>query len=84
MDPNSVAEDLPALYRDVLDLVAQIAASGQRANANRIRAEATRIYSRSWDERAKRNLETLLRRSSDPVGVRASGRHVRRRTIPAA
>lgn len=84
MDPNSVAEDLPALYRAVLDRVAQIAASGQRANANLIRAEATRIYSRSWDDCARRNLEALLRRSGDPIWVGSAGRGVRRRTIPAA
>jgi len=84
MDPNSAAEELPALYRAVLDRVAQIAASGQRTNANRIRAEATRIYSRSWDERARRSLEALLRRSNGPVGLPTAGRDVRRRTIPAA
>jgi hypothetical protein len=85
MDPNSAAEELPALYRAVLDRVGQIAASGQRSDANRIRAEATRIYSRAWDERARRKLEDLLRRSSDPVlGIQVAGREVRRGTIPAA
>jgi hypothetical protein len=84
MDPNSASEELPALYRAVLDRVAQIAASGQRTDANRIRAEATRIYSRAWDDRARRKLEDLLRRSSDPVVGLAPGREVRRGTIPAA
>lgn len=85
MEPNSAAEELPALYRAVLDRVGQIEASGQRSAANRIRAEATRIYSRAWDERARRNLEDLLRRSSDPVaGIQIPGRGVRRGTIPAA
>jgi len=64
MEPNSAAEDLPALYRAVLDRVGQLEASGKRDLANQIRADATRIYSRAWDERARRELVSLLRRSS--------------------
>jgi hypothetical protein len=84
MEPKSAAEELPALYRAVLDRVGQIAASGQRDTANRVRAEATKIYSRAWDDRARRSLEGLLRRSSDPVAVPDARRDVRRGTIPAA
>ncbi len=62
MEPNPVSEELPALYRAVLDRVAEIAASGRRPLANDIRREAIRIYSRAWDERARRDLEALLRR----------------------
>jgi hypothetical protein len=69
MDPNAVSEELPALYRAVLDRVAQLEADGHRETARRIRAEAIRIYSRSWDHRACRRLDDLLRRS-DPDGVR--------------
>ena len=61
MDPISAAEELPVLYRAVLDRVARIDAGGQRAVANRIRLEATRIYSRAWDDRARRGLEALMR-----------------------
>lgn len=64
MEPNSAAEDLPALYRAVLDRVGQLESSGKRELANQIRAHATRIYSRAWDERARRELVSLLRRSS--------------------
>lgn len=64
MEPNSAAEDLPALYRAVLDRVGQLESSGKRELANQIRADATRIYSRAWDERARRELVSLLRRSS--------------------
>jgi hypothetical protein len=85
MDPNSASEDLPALYRAILDLVAELAASGQRPAANRIRAEATRIYSRAWDPRAKRRLEDLLRKHSDAtVSQRSVGRGLRRRSVRAA
>lgn len=65
MDPTSPAEELPALYRALLDRVAQIEAQGRRAKAYRVRAEATRIYSRSWDDRARRALQELLSRSTD-------------------
>jgi hypothetical protein len=63
MDQKSAAEELPALYRAVLDRIAQIDASGQRAVGYRLRVEATRIYSRAWDDRARRGLEALLRQA---------------------
>ena len=70
MDPKSASEELPALYRAVLDRIAQIDASGQRAVGYRIRVEATRIYSRAWDDRARRGLEDLLRQAGLKVTVR--------------
>ena len=85
METNSPAEVLPSLYRAVLDRVAEIAASGDRFLANAIRSEATRIYSRAWDDRARRELEALLRRHSVQVeGAPASGRGLRRRSVRAA
>jgi hypothetical protein len=84
MEPNSAAEELPALYRAVLDRVAEIAASGQRPLANHVRAEAVRIYSRAWDERARRELVALLRRHSVELEVRPAGRRSRRRPVRAA
>ncbi len=65
MEPTSPAEELPALYRALLDRVAQIEAEGRRAAAYRLRSEATRIYSRSWDDRARRALQDLLGRTGD-------------------
>ena len=65
MEPMSPAEELPALYRALLDRVAQIEAEGQRAYAFRIRSEAVRIYSKSWDDRARRGLQELLARNTD-------------------
>jgi hypothetical protein len=62
MEPMSPAEELPALYRALLDRVAQMEAEGRRAAAYRLRAEAVRIYSRSWDDRARRGLQGLLGR----------------------
>jgi len=84
METNSASEELPALYRAVLDRVAEIAASGRRSLANEVRAEAIRIYSRAWDERARRELVSLLRRySSDDLEAQPARRQSRRGTISA-
>ena len=85
MEPNSAAEELPALYRAVLDRVGQLEAAGQRRIANRVRAQAIKIYSRAWDERARRELTVLLRRNAAEITAAATvGRGLRRRTIRAA
>lgn len=69
--PNSPAEDLPALYRAILDRVAVLESEGERAQAARLRTDATEAYSRAWDERARRRLEALLRRAErDSTGDR--------------
>ena len=85
MEPKSASEELPALYRAVLDRVAELEAAHERDLANRVRTEATHIYSRAWDERARRELLALLRRSSsaDP-GLPVTGRSLRRRTPSVA
>ena len=41
VDPTSPAEELPALYRAILDRVAELEAGGERAKAGRVRREAT-------------------------------------------
>jgi hypothetical protein len=85
MEPKSASEELPALYRAVLDRVAQLEASSDRPLANRVRAEATHIYSRAWDERARRELLALLRRNAPTdEGLPANERSLRRRTTSAA
>lgn len=85
MDPKSAAEEFPALYRALLDRVAQIDASGQRSVGYRIRSEATRIYSRAWDDRGRRGLEALLRRAVAKESVqRRPVRGTPRRSAPVA
>ena len=85
MEPNSAAEELPGVYRAVLDRVAQLEAAGTRDLANAVRADAIRIYSRAWDERAKRQLEALLRRThSQHARQRVTGRALRRRIVRPA
>jgi hypothetical protein len=63
MESNSPAEELPALYRAILDQVAEMEASGERRAAAVLRTSAIAAYSRAWDERARRQLEGLLRAS---------------------
>jgi hypothetical protein len=67
MEPKSAAEELPGLYRAVLDRVGELDASGRRDLANAVRAEATRIYSRAWDDQARKGLLALLRRNYDAL-----------------
>jgi hypothetical protein len=75
METNSPAEDLPALYRAILDRVAELEVAGERARAARLRTDATDAYSRAWDARARRRLEALLRRSDrDADAERHRGR----------
>ena len=62
MEQISPAEELPALYRAILDRVADLESDGDRARAY-VRATATRIYSRAWDEPARRGLTDLLRKT---------------------
>lgn len=84
MDQKSASEELPALYRALLDRIAQIDAAGHREVGYRIRSEATRIYSRAWDDRARRGLEGLLRQSADKPAVRRALRGATHRTVPLA
>jgi hypothetical protein len=69
MEPNSRAEDLPTLYRAILDRVTFLESAGERSEAGRVRRLATTAYSRAWDDRARRELETLLRRAERPTAA---------------
>lgn len=78
METNPPAEELPALYRAILDRVAELEAAGERVRAARLRSDATDAYSKAWDERARRRLETLLRRSDPQSDADRHGGRVRR------
>ena len=76
----SSTESLPALYRAILDLVADLEHRGLRRDAIRIRAEATQVYSTSWDDRGLRRLHQVHARASrivrdhdEPTQARTSG-----------
>lgn len=59
----SLAEDLPTLYRAILDRVAELERLGARQEAARIRRAATAAYSAAWDRAALRLLGNLLARA---------------------
>jgi hypothetical protein len=69
MNELSVAEIMPVLYRGVLDSVADLEARRDRREAARIRAEATRVYSRAWDLDAARRLRELCERATRAAAV---------------
>jgi hypothetical protein len=60
--PVSPADELPALYRAILDGLAPLERTSARPEALRIRARASRIYAQSWSENGRRSLHSLLRR----------------------
>lgn len=63
MDPqSSVAEALPALYREVLDALAEREWRGDRAVVVRLRRQALATYAMAWDVDTYRRLEHLLER----------------------
>jgi hypothetical protein len=68
----SPAEDLPELYRTILERVAELERIGVRREGGRIRQLATRVYSEAWNEAARRDLHQLLARADR--GIAASER----------
>jgi hypothetical protein len=70
----SPAEVLPGLYRVILDGVARLEQAGERQEAALVRAEATRVYSTSWDEGARRRLALLARRVDRVLAGEERGR----------
>jgi len=82
---SSVAEELPDLYRAILERVAVLERIGARSEAGRIRMEATRAYSNAWDDAARRDLLGLLARADRSAGTPARTRawSLRRRSAAA-
>ena len=62
MDGQSIAHDLPELYRAVLERVALLERQGARRESALVRSSAITAYSLRWDETAKRRLTTLVAR----------------------
>ena len=65
----SLAEDLPELYRTILERVAELERIGARRAAGRVRETATRIYSEAWHEAARRDLIQLLARADREIAA---------------
>lgn len=79
MGTSTPAEELPALYRAILDRVAELETAGARSEAARVRRQATEAYSRAWDDRARRRLLSLLRAAEQPTALeRRLGRGLKR------
>lgn len=62
IQPTPPSEDLPALYRAILDGIADLERIGQHREGALFRTQATKIYSTSWDANARRRLTQLHRR----------------------
>jgi hypothetical protein len=90
-DPESLepvvtlAEDLPEIYRAILDRVADLERIGARGDAGRIRVRATDAYSNAWNEAARRQLLRLLAHAQRGLVVTepARGWSLRRRSVAA-
>lgn len=59
---SSPSEELPALYRAILDGVLELEQMGNRREAQLIRARATAAYSGSWNAHCRRRLIQLRQR----------------------
>lgn len=70
MDEPTAAQELPALYRAVLDGVARLEALGERQAAYEIRSRAIHTYSTRWDDRGRRSLQRLVRDADHRAEVR--------------
>jgi hypothetical protein len=81
----TLAEDLPEIYRAILDRVADLERIGARGDAGRIRERATRAYSDAWDESARRQLLRLLADAQRGLVIpeRPRGWSLRRRPVAA-
>ena len=82
---SSPAEELPGLYRTILDRIAVLEGMDERLEAGRIRMSATEIYSSAWDEGGRNRLTSLLARADRLVSghARPRGWSMRRRPAQA-
>jgi hypothetical protein len=67
-DP-ALAEYMPVLYRAALDSIDELARSGARLEAAKLRKSASRAYARSWDGACRRTLEEAIQRAHLAAGT---------------
>jgi hypothetical protein len=79
MDEHIPAEELPTLYRAVLEPVARLERAGERSFAFDVRQKALHTYSTRWDEGGRRSLIRLDRDAQ--ARLQASNRAVARTAI---
>jgi hypothetical protein len=65
--PATPAEDLPGLYRTILERIAELEQMGERVEAGRIRISATTVYSGAWDEAGRGRLVALIARADRAI-----------------
>ena len=83
---STPADDLPGLYRDILDRVAALEQIGERLYAGRIRMAATQVYSEGWDETGRGRLLSLIGRADRMIAGHdrpTRGWTLRRRSVAA-
>jgi len=81
----SPAEELPGLYRMVLDRVAQLELIGERHEAGQIRLSATTAYSGAWNDAGRQRIVALVGRADRILANhdRPHGWTLRRRSAAA-
>lgn len=79
---STPADDLPGLYREILDRVAELEHIGERGHAGRIRMAATEAYSDAWNEIGRGRLLGLIERADRTIAGhdRPRGWTLRRRS----
>jgi hypothetical protein len=81
----SPAEELPGLYRMVLDRVALLEQIGERPEACQIRLWATAAYSGAWNDAGRHRMVALVGRADRILSNhdRPHGWTLRRRSAPS-
>ena len=65
VDDRTPAEELPTLYRAVLDTVARLEHAGDRAFAFKVRRDALHTYSTRWDDHGRSKLVSIDRKARE-------------------
>ncbi len=69
MDQQTPAEELPSLYRAVLDTVWRLERVGERDYALAIRKRAVNTYATRWDEGGRKELARINREALQRLAV---------------
>jgi hypothetical protein len=80
VDDHPVAEWLPERYRNVLDRISDLEASGRHLEADRVRRDAIRAYAKSWTPNTVRRLDSLAGKAEQLLRT-APARSPRRRGV---